>query len=331
MVRRQAHEEPISNRIVADLARRISSGELKPGDRVPSTRQIMRRWRVAMATATKALTALQREGLVRSIRGSGCVVAGKRTIRDARRPKKAEPGQLTRESVVRVAIAIADGEGLGSVSIRRVAMELGAAPMAIYRHVPSKEDLLQSMAEMVMGEAGLPTHACAGWKERLDAIARLQWSIYKQHAWLAQVFSSTFSRPTVAPNAMAHTEWMLAAIGGFRLGGTERLHLATTLTGYVQGTALKLVSEVDAQSETGVSREEWLRAASAAVDAYIQSGKCPELGRALAEGADLDLDSLFDFGLCRLLDGFADFIERRSDSELRRGHRHERERESARK
>src|SRR5258705_6808945 len=64
-----------STEIADSIRRRIASGELTPGERVPSTRQITRRWGVAMATATKVLTTLQREGLVVARPGIGTVVA----------------------------------------------------------------------------------------------------------------------------------------------------------------------------------------------------------------------------------------------------------------
>ena len=63
-------------RIVGELRRRIMAGELGPGDRVPSTRQIVREWGVAMATASRALTALRQESLVRAVPGVGMVVTG---------------------------------------------------------------------------------------------------------------------------------------------------------------------------------------------------------------------------------------------------------------
>jgi len=102
-----------------------------------------------------------------------------------------------------------------------------------------------------------------------------------------------------------------SAVAAFPLDGTERLHLATPLSGYVQGSALKLVSEIDAQTDTGVSREEWLQSATAALEAELRSGRFPELARTVAEGDPrLDLDSLFDFGLRGLLDGFAVFVRK---------------------
>ena len=63
-----------SARITGELARRISTGELRQGDTVPSTRQITREYGVAMATATRALTALRQQGLVHVVPGVGTVV-----------------------------------------------------------------------------------------------------------------------------------------------------------------------------------------------------------------------------------------------------------------
>src|SRR4051812_49716397 len=78
--------EPSSARIARELRRRITSGELAPGARVPSTRAIVQRYGVAMATATKVLTTLQHEGLIRSLPGVGSVVAGEAPPRAADRP-----------------------------------------------------------------------------------------------------------------------------------------------------------------------------------------------------------------------------------------------------
>ncbi|MFD0349486.1 GntR family transcriptional regulator [Kitasatospora aburaviensis] len=67
--------EPPFQRIAAELRRRIATGELAPGERVPSTRRIAQDWGVALATATKALTVLRLEGLVEALPRVGTVVA----------------------------------------------------------------------------------------------------------------------------------------------------------------------------------------------------------------------------------------------------------------
>ena len=71
---------------------------------------------------------------------------------------RAEPrSRLSRERVLRVAIAHADGGGLEALSMRRLAEELGVAPMALYRHVANKDDLVDGMVDVVFGEVGLRT------------------------------------------------------------------------------------------------------------------------------------------------------------------------------
>lgn len=90
--------DPPYLRIARDIRHRIDSGDLAPGDRVPSTRRITQEWGVAMATATKALAALNQEGLVRAVPGVGTVVV------EPVRERRAAPGQgLTRERVIRTA------------------------------------------------------------------------------------------------------------------------------------------------------------------------------------------------------------------------------------
>src|SRR3954464_2410525 len=78
-----------SVRIADELRSRISSGELPAGARMPSTRALVQRYGVAMATATKVLTALRHEGLIRSVPGVGTVVAGEpRSAPEGRRARR---------------------------------------------------------------------------------------------------------------------------------------------------------------------------------------------------------------------------------------------------
>src|SRR3954463_8047286 len=94
---------PASTRIAAELRRRITAGELAPGARVPSTRAIVQRYGVAMATATKVLTTLRHEGLIRSVPGVGSVVAGEAPTRTAERParrRSAPAAALGAEAIV---------------------------------------------------------------------------------------------------------------------------------------------------------------------------------------------------------------------------------------
>lgn len=129
--------------------RRIEIGELRPGNPVPSARQITREHGVAIATATKVLALLREESLVLTRPGAGTVVA------PAPRPRAANPTEpeLSRERLVRTAIALADDGGLAAVSMRQIAAELGVATMSLYRHVRGRDELILTMADTVFGRA----------------------------------------------------------------------------------------------------------------------------------------------------------------------------------
>ena len=82
------------------------------------------------------------------------------------------------------------------------------------------------------------------------------------------------------------------------------------VTGYVQGAALLLVNEDSAERDTGSTREQWRAAQSTRVMALMQSEALPVLARVAAQSpGESDLNEWFEFGLARLLDGIAVFVE----------------------
>ncbi|MEU9298964.1 GntR family transcriptional regulator [Streptomyces sp. NPDC048269] len=309
--------DPPYLRIVAAIRRRIADGELAPGDRVPSTRQIAGEWGVALATATKALTTLRLEGLVEARPRVGTVVAG--TAAPAapvtpprRRPSHApDPEQeLTLDRIVRTAIGIADAEGLSALSMRGVAARLGVAAMSTYRYVPSKEDLVLLMADTAFGEESYPADAPEEWRTRIELGARTLWSLYRKHPWLAQLGSLT--RPLLVPHLMVHGEWMLGALDGHDLDPTTLFDVHVLLYSHVQGLAVHLEMEAQAEAATGQSDDQWMDSRAPALRDLMESGRFPTFTKvvgAFEDGYDLRLDSLFEFGLKALLDGLTPVIE----------------------
>lgn len=305
--------DPPYVRIVAEIGQRIASGALRAGDRVPSTRQITQDWGVAMATATKVLTTLRQKGLVRAVPGVGTVVeAGQQrasTALSRNRPApEAESGEyrVMRERIVRTAISIADAEGLSALSMRRIAGELGGATMSLYRYVSSKEQLMLRMADTVLADHPLPTPAPSGWRARLELSAQLQWWIYRQHPWLVQAISLT--RPQALPYLLTHTEWALSAVDGLGLDHTTMLYVHITLFNYVRGTAVNLEWETRAEEDSGLTAEEWADSENPVLTNLARSGAYPTFSRVIDEEFDYDLDTLFWFGLRRLLDGLTVFL-----------------------
>src|SRR3954466_15936203 len=103
---------PPSVRIAAELRRRIAAGELAPGARMPSTRALVQRYGVAMATATKVLTILRHEGLIHSVPGVGTVVGEVPAAGSPARRRRTPGGALAIDAIVTAGIAVADAEGL---------------------------------------------------------------------------------------------------------------------------------------------------------------------------------------------------------------------------
>jgi DNA-binding transcriptional regulator YhcF (GntR family) len=295
--------EPPYLRIARDLRARIADGRLAPGDRVPSTRQLARRWNVALATATKALAELRREGLVEARPRAGTVVAERPA---APRPARPE-GELTRERIVRAAIAIADAEGLDALSMRGVAARLGASTMSTYRHVANKDELVVLMADAAYGELGYPPPHPSGWRERLERTARTLWALHRRHPWLAHVGS--LFRPMPLPNLLVHSEQLLAALEEFGLDPVQRMDLEIVLYGHVQGVAVHLEREAQAAAATGLTEDGWMRVHGPALGAIAATGRYPGFAALMTalggDGYDLDLDQIFELGLGILLDGLA--------------------------
>ncbi|WP_433504697.1 TetR/AcrR family transcriptional regulator C-terminal domain-containing protein [Pseudonocardia halophobica] len=286
--------------VVEVIRARITAGDLAPGDRIPSTRQIVAEFGVAMATASKVIAALRQEGLVRVLPGVGTVVAG----------GVAEPEpELGRGRILRAAIRIADAEGIDALSMRRVAAELGTGAMSLYRHVPGKEELLLLMRDAAFGEFPLPSVPPPGWRAQLEVSLRSLWALYRRHPWVARTTSMT--RPYAGPNQMPYSEWNLRALTGLGLDDPTifRLHLA--LFGYVHGSAASLEAEAREEAETGLTLWQWIRARETENRTLMESGAFPNAVRVfLRTDTGFDLDTIFETGLARMLDGIAALTRR---------------------
>lgn len=306
-------ELPPYARIAAELRRRIETGELRPGDRVPSTRAVTQRWGVAMATATKALAVLRQEGLVRPVPGVGTVVcAVPRAPRtppgpSGRRPDEPSQESTVRRRLVRAGIAIADAEGVTGLTMRRLAAELGTSAMSLYRHVQNRNQLLALMVDAAYAQAQLPPPPPKDWRSCLELSARAQWQLYQKHPWLAATMN--LARPLLAPNGMRHIEWALAALEGTGLDPGLRMHAAVSLFAFVRGCAVDLAAEQEARHASGVTGDQWMQVQEAKMAELLSDGTFPAFTAARTDpGLSLSGESLFTFGLARHLDGLASLI-----------------------
>ena len=315
-MRTSAQDPPTTARyleIAGELQRLIEAGELPAGARVPSTRAIVDRWGVAMATATKVLAELHHRGLVRAVPGVGTVVEGGRQpappapdVRShgfAPRRQSGGEGGLTPERIVAAGIAIADAEGLVAVSMRRVASELGVATMSLYRHVQDKDDLLLQMMDAALRDWRFPADPPAGWRAQVELAARMFWQACRTHPWLASAMSIT--RPRATAGALPFSEFLLTALDSLGLDHHATFTAYLSVINHVRGIALNLELEAEAEAATGVDNEQWMTAQEPQLRELIETGSFPVFTRYVSRDYDFSLENLFEFGLGRMLDGLA--------------------------
>ncbi|WP_433427826.1 TetR/AcrR family transcriptional regulator C-terminal domain-containing protein [Nonomuraea sp. CA-141351] len=290
-------------RIADEIAGDIRSGRLAEGRPVPSTRRIVRDWGVAMATATKVIGALRTAGLVETVPGSGTVVrrrdeqaAG--TAHHVTAGKRARRAGLTQRDIVEAAVRIADNDGLPLVTMRRVAVSLNVSTMALYRHVPNRSDLTLRMTDSVFAGTKVPEIPITAWRRRLEAAAHLFWTVFSRHPWAAEVFS--LSRPQLIHNVLPLAEWSLGTLRAMGFDAHDMVCAHINLFGHVRSMALVRLAEGQAEEDTGVSADDWMRLQGDGMRRWLSSAG---LGYVAREKFDFDLDTVFEYGLQRMLDG----------------------------
>jgi AcrR family transcriptional regulator len=107
---------------------------------------------------------------------------------------------LSRERVLRAAVALADDAGIESLSMRKLAQELGVVPMALYKHVANKDELLDGVVDVVVGEIDPPVTG-TDWKAAVRQRILSARSALQRHSWAAQVIES---RATPTPAVLAY-------------------------------------------------------------------------------------------------------------------------------
>jgi AcrR family transcriptional regulator len=203
--------------------------------------------------------------------------------------------RLSRERVLRVAIEHADAGGLEALSMRRLAEEIGVAPMALYRHVASKDDLIDGMVDVVYGEIDLPVTG-GDWRTAMRQRAISVHDTLSGHRWAIGLMES---RANPAPANLRHHD---AVIGSLRAAGfdMERVaHAYSVLDAYIYGFALtKMNLPFDDTSDIAATAQTMLEPFP--MDAY------PNLVAFITDHAmkpGYDFANEFEYGLDVVLDG----------------------------
>ncbi|MCC5577059.1 TetR/AcrR family transcriptional regulator C-terminal domain-containing protein [Microtetraspora sp. AC03309] len=226
------------------------------------------------------------------------------------RPSRGPQPSFSRAALTEAAIRVADAEGLEAISMRRLAAEIGAGTMSLYRYVSGKDDVIELMVDAVVADY-LPegTALSGNWRADLGAMARQARRTVLRHPWLAPLAAS---RQGASPNRLRLLEASLRMVDGLGLGVDEMLTLIGAVFAYVNGFVQSELAEAEALRRTGLDLKGWTALQAPFMMAVIASGDFPMVARMATEGgrAYADIEERFEYGLERLLNGLATDLPR---------------------
>jgi AcrR family transcriptional regulator len=231
------------------------------------------------------------------------------------RPNKGPKRGLSLEQIVEAAIKIALSEGLAAVSMNRIAADLGAAPMSLYRYVASKDELLALMIDVALGLPPL-LDPDEGWREGLSRWAWAGLTAYRQQPWTLRI---PITAPPITPNQIVWLEQGLRVQRDTGLAEPEKLSVIMLLGSLIRNEAT-LAANVGAAMLTPGSMEQVIvRNYGNILLQITDPEQFPAVRAAITGGAfniDADPDTEFVFGLERILDGVEALIHARREAHV---------------
>ncbi len=209
---------------------------------------------------------------------------------------------LTRARIVGVALSLVDGDGIGALSMRRLAEELGVDPMAIYHHLPNKRALLSALvSEVFSGMRAVESREAGDWRVRVRAWALAFRDVARAHPKLVPHLAS---HPEAATEAtLESTEELYAAFEEAGMGPGEIIGAVGLVVDFLNGYALAAASGAlgDPDEQRGMLAMLHAR----------PPGELPAMRRTLESLPDGDPEAPFEFGLEAVLAGLEATVRRR--------------------
>lgn len=213
--------------------------------------------------------------------------------------------RLNRERVLQAAVGLADEIGIEALSMRRLAEELGVVPMALYKHVANKEQLLDGMVEVIVAEID-PPRPGASWKSAVRLRILSARRVLLRHPWARQVLESRTEHTPIVLDYLESTIGMFLA-GGFSVDLTH--HVMHALGSRMWGFTQELFDQPAAPGST-VPVE--VPPETIATQRRMMAERYPNIAQisaaaahddsVVARGCDDKFE--FEFALDLLLDGF---------------------------
>jgi AcrR family transcriptional regulator len=224
---------------------------------------------------------------------------------DAEAPPR-EP--LSREKVLHAAVALADEGGVDAASMRKIALELGVVPMALYKHVANKDELLDGMIDVVVGEIDPPREG-AEWKTSVREQILSARRALLRHSWASRVMES---RTDPTPSVLAYMDSM---IGMFRAGGfsMDLTHHAMHVMGSrMMGFSAELFND-NSDADPDMDMEMYAAMAETYPSIY-ELATLVSHDDASVVGAGCDDQFEFEFALDLVLDGLERLRDRSTET-----------------
>ena len=212
---------------------------------------------------------------------------------------------LTRDRVLRAAIALADTSGREALTMRRLGQELGVEAMSLYNHVANKDDVLDGMVDLVLGDIEVPPSGTP-WRAAMRERALSAHDALLAHPWAALQIMSRFNI------GLGMTRYLDATLGRLREGGFSvegALDAWHTLDSHIYGFTLQeLGLPFDADEAPQVSAD---------VLGQLDGGQYPHVVETITHVMQSGRVEDFEFGLDLILDGLERLLE--TGTHLQRG------------
>ena len=206
--------------------------------------------------------------------------------------------RLTRQRVIQGALSVADSGGLGSLTIRSLAKELGAKPMSVYYHVANKDEILAALVDIVFSEVQLPVPS-GDWRSEMRKRACSAREVLARHRWAIGLLES---RTDPGPANLRHHDTVIATLQAAGFSAELTAHAYALLDSYVYGFALQEAAlpfqgpdgdgdgdVVEAIMER-MAEDEYPHLVHMATSYYLQPGY--DFGDEFGFGLDLILDGI---------------------------------------
>ena len=218
----------------------------------------------------------------------------------APRPEPRAP--LNRERVLRAAVVLADEAGLESLTMRELGLRLGVEAMSLYNHVANKDDILDGMVDLVVGDIDLPADT-VDWKEAMRRRAVSAQAVFSRHPWASALIDS---RESSGPERLRYFEWVIGTLRRAGFSVELAAHAFSVLDSYIYGFGRQQFNmAAGSGGEPEEMAEAFLRAIPADEYPYLR-----EMVVEYAMGSGLRRQADLEFGLGLILDGLQRLLDR---------------------